>query len=936
MVRSGDSVSSYDVSSSPRLFWQGRDSSSPFQRSTENQAPYDPETPFPPPKRPSLENLKSVSRVKNSAMFRDRQGQYDPTQVYVPQRPMATGRSLQKQDEDSPASNELDDRATGQPVPRPPSPSKDQASPAKSSLSKASRFGAKGGTFDPGSEIWSDIDGYRLAKCVTFDAAPPQVNEYEMTTPDPSSVASGSLDGSYDSEEDEGDVNSDHDASMDRDDSFDASLEDIEKTPVVLPEDWRFVSPSNANDALVKEDDDPFAELGRHDPNTRPSSVQKQPAEGQRLDDSNGERRPLPPLPSTTRPLSYGPGKLAAAFELGSGEQRNMPGPFGPASHSKSEITNPGRASMSIEDRLRLMMIHDKCQGDSVPGEREHDARDTNLTSERDRAANGGFSEKLPANRSGGECETSGQESFFSPPRISRASILRDIRKGDNFLDDESYERSSPIESRSRRDMNYDPDVPVPSVEDHHDDEDDDDDTNSVIVKEEEVEEDLYSISQYYEQPSSRDLSFKDLNQRAQGVEGHYAPNSAEPQMQKTQGVESPPTPVPGEQAKQHHNQGGCDETRPGTTSIAFAPEKNAMRDDLHRPVTPTCEEKEMSEPSTPESVIRHSVDEEDPPEEPIPDPVATVKAHGTGLKTRPSFTPADMESMAATRRKISGQQPPSIPAYDKQYSGESGEPNHDSRPPESSQQLGPPIQFAQDNPQRQSSLVKLDIPFSIQEESLGFGLDKEFDRVIESQKVAFELSLSCSPHFPLSFPVTQIQDPLSLPSPGHPKDFNQHYSGISADRAIPKQRGYLMRQNTKVIVARAGDEEPSATNAGTPVDNRGTRSAGSSPRKASQQTWTTEPWNGKIRRSSTRMTNGIPKKKPVPGAVPPLPGQPSNVQDTTAAIEENEPALNEAIEDGGERGRLFVKVVGMKYLDLPLPRGKPWRNPIDPSSRCF
>jgi hypothetical protein len=31
-------------------------------------------------------------------------------------------------------------------------------------------------------------------------------------------------------------------SSIERDDSFDASLEDIEKTPVVLPEDWRFMS----------------------------------------------------------------------------------------------------------------------------------------------------------------------------------------------------------------------------------------------------------------------------------------------------------------------------------------------------------------------------------------------------------------------------------------------------------------------------------------------------------------------------------------------------------------------------------------------------------------------------------------------------------------------------------------------------------------------
>lgn len=134
------------------------------------------------------------------------------------------------------------------------------------------------------------------------------------------------------------------------------------------------------------------------------------------------------------------------------------------------------------------------------------------------------------------------------------------------------------------------------------------------------------------------------------------------------------------------------------------------------------------------------------------------------------------------------------------------------------------------------------------------------------------------------------------------------------------------MRQNTKVIVASSRNEEeamPSTEH--TAQDQRGTRSAGSSPRKPSQQTWTTVPWNGSPRRPSIKAATGIPKKKPVPGVggVPPLPGQPSNVQEAPATIEENEPAISESFEDGEERGRLFVKVVGLKYCDLPLPRGK-------------
>lgn len=78
-------------------------------------------------------------------------------------------------------------------------------------------------------------------------------------------------------------------------------------------------------------------------------------------------------------------------------------------------------------------------------------------------------------------------------------------------------------------------------------------------------------------------------------------------------------------------------------------------------------------------------------------------------------------------------------------------------------------------------------------------------------------------------------------------------------------------------------------------------------------------------------MAGGIPKKKPVPGPVPPLPGHASNVQDVLTGAEESEPPFNEVFEEGEERGRLFVKVVGIKYLDLPLPKGMFILTPVKP-----
>ena len=216
----------------------------------------------------------------------------------------------------------------------------------------------------------------------------------------------------------------------------------------------------------------------------------------------------------------------------------------------------------------------------------------------------------------------------------------------------------------------------------------------------------------------------------------------------------------------------------------------------------------------------------------------------------------------------------------------------------------------------RRSSLVQLDIPVSGLEDGLSLGLDKEFDRVMESQKVVFALppeNLDCSPR-----------------SPGCAEYIaGQGFRPISeriANRPIRSQKGYLMRQNTKVVVARSASDE----SASDVVDShgsraRGTRSAGNSPRKASQaQTWTTEPWNGKVRRKSIRQSGGSPQKRAPSGPVPPLPGQHSNVTSDLGNVNEDEAMSGfDESEDGAERGRLFVKVVGVKDLDLPLPRGK-------------
>lgn len=892
-------VPAYDISplqttTSPRLFWKGRDSPTPFSGS-ENHAPYDPEGSYFPTKRPSLEDLKRVSRVKNNSMFRDSGSEYDPAQVSVLHRPLAAERSPNRDSQMNLARSQFSDGDSTKEPPRPHSPSKDQPSPGKSSLSKGSRFG-KG--FDPQNDIWSEYDsaGHRHAKSVTFDAAPPQVNEYEMRTPDPSSIASGSRENSYDSEE-EDDVSSfDPETSFDRDDSFDASLEDIEKTPVVLPEDWRFDS---EDDSISEHDED-------HNNEDRPISREGDNSSHARVDslDSNGDRRPLPPLPSVARMSMSGsrpssPEKLAAAFELGSANQRVLPAPPAPASYTKSDING----ALSLEERLRLMMLHEKTTEEDNKKEAEEPSQPT-------KEGEGGEAAATMNNDAGEPSKTD----VFSPPRISRDSILRDIRKSESY-DDDIFDESSQLASSPRHYDYYDPDIPIPSLEN------DDDDSSSVIVKEEAHDDDLYAIPDYYQHLSDNSLSSRDQRAKYDEDSSYSLRDAAEAADKNLANEGSGQTTPVAEESQGLSGPANQDEAHGANDSHECQPlDMTSIRRSLGRPATPEAKqdpEDQPSEPSTPDSVIRHPIEEdeedmESSSDESVPEPVATIRAPGAGLKTRPSLTPADMESMAATRRQISGQHAPPVPPVPKFDADETE--NQDK-----STDLPPQLTLPMNPLQRQTSLMQLDIPFSIQEESLGSGLTKEFDRVIESQKVAFQLALSEIDSCP--YPTLQAQTPSSSSRLGL-CSFDTFASAANLTPA--KQRGYLMRQNTKVVIASNRNDDESATPSDqTTQDPRGTRSAGSSPRKPSQQTWTTVPWNGQVRKPSVKMAgSNIPKKKPVPGSVPPLPGQPSNVQESQATIDENEALSNEIYEDGEERGRLFVKVVGIKYMDLPLPRG--------------
>lgn len=932
-----------NLSYSPRLFWQGRDSQSSLQSmNSENTRPYDPEPTYSSCKRPSIENLKRASRVKNSSIFaREHNNEYDPANVRPLERPLATNRgqgvlarmdSLTKRNEQ----NNHAGSSAGSPQPSTQSPSKPQASPAKSSLSKGTRFGGK--QFDPQKEIWSDEAEQQRApeeqsqvrnpKTVTFDNAPPQINEYEMTTPVPSSIASESREGSIDfDEDDEFDTSFDRGSFADHEDSFDASLEDIEKTPVVLPEDWRFMSRNSADDdESVHERDHSFAEdhRGPSDSDVRAGTeTATRPSHGESLD-SNGEKRPLPPLPSQAQSSRSHANKLSAALELASSAQRGLPSPPGPASYSKADITGSGRSSMSLEDRLRLMMMNDQTDP-QTEADRQRERR-MRRAGARERSQS-----HEPEDTSENNADTTiTNDDLPTPPHISRDSILRNIQTAREMSYDD-YDYSSQPASSPPMAALYDPDVPLPSLEERFGGE-------GVSIKEEsDDEQDLYDIPEYNDIGMHRS-SEHHSEQSDIDDESHYSRNSDEgyndsgnvsgselatpvPEIAPAKQTEASNDSDRGHEEltenvgneKRDTNPVRPDDSEPSENGRLSSHDLEQAREWSERPITPNNDDGgNENEPTTPSSVIRHSVNEEPENEEPIPEPVATVKAPGTGLKTRPSLTPADAKTMAAVRRKVSAQEHPMPPFREP----ETVEPDEASSEDEATS--NEPSQSAAPQLERQSSLVKLDIPLSSAEESLEFGLDKEFDRVIEAQKVAFELALTRTYHPPY---LASTQDNRDAPA-------SQQAAQAAANR-FARQRGYLMRQNTKVIIASSNaDDDTQSADSSSGCGSGGTSDNKSGPptgqRKTSQPTWVAEPWNGKTRRQSMKMNGQAVKKKPVSGAVPPLPGMPSSVQDPRQGAEDLEsPSLADQFEDGQERGRLFVKVVGVKDLDLPLPRGR-------------
>ncbi|RYP92710.1 hypothetical protein DL770_001223 [Monosporascus sp. CRB-9-2] len=1020
-----------DSATSPRLFWQNRHANSNAENDLYGGRGASPS----PTRRSSIERLQKASRVKNSTMFaREQKLEYDPTRLLKIERPLAkvqgnafggsgvagfrAGHARSQSEPDTPRASptkspESPDTATQSPgtatqspnaAAQSPkattglglsrSPTKDQASPMKSSLS-THRFKSScdsqnsdysfEGAFEDGNDVPFGGSLRRHAKSVTFDAAPPQINEYEMATPDLSSVGTNSREGSYDSEEDDDDDDYDDyglyprgDADL-QDDSFDASLEDTDKTPVVLPDDWR-------QDQDHRFSNSPMPESAPG----QPTAVR--PQHGRTDSSTSSEHRPLPPLPGTplNRSHSVSSDGTTTTADRVLGSPRTLPSPP-PASVTQSELQNIGNGQMSLEERLKLMMLDEtspKAEGAEKTFAEQQRERRMRRAGARDKPGTPTPEPEASEAEENSEADDtigdiSGLDMDYQLPSISRQSILNRVN-GNRSLERESgFNFTSPPPDLSpARGNPYDPDVPIASIEDsiieditepledsiltdrdiNEDDKadvydlyqrsDDDEGASKKDRRDDYDDESHYSDDEEEKQEIERpQTAFHDEDITSSTPRGSPAPKdtirnfsatlprvneSSTKNPEFSRSLQSYMLPKPKDAAAVTHTEGHKTPDAEACQQRPRTPEPRLAKPDYDGSGWGDPEEDE--EPRTPESVIHHPISddeeedeeyedeevhedarlevhvedhgevreddhEDEPLESPaVPEQVATIKASGSKLKTRASATPSDIASMREARRHVSREIVPSIPPIPDKHRDRL---SRDAQGEDANGSIGGG--FLDRHPSFKKKSLTLDL-------DLGLSLDQDFERVIEAQKVAFQqlsftnqfLSASCSPSRQVSVSKLMVATDDARTSN------NAKEPGLNANITARKQRGYLMRQNTKVVTAT--DRPGSGDNKASEDVIDGTRSAGNSPVKSRPRSWTVEPWNGKSRKSIRR--------RPAPstgGPVPPLPGQESNAMTTVTEDDGSELATEEC----GERGRLFVKVMGVKDLDLPLPKNE-------------
>ncbi|KAI5306655.1 hypothetical protein KEM56_007752 [Ascosphaera pollenicola] len=1057
-----------EMSKRSRQFWKGRDLPAKNQ---ENANLHDQNGLLVPSKKDSIENLKKAERVtnvKSSTMFAASK-ELTPENIRsrsqsTTDRPMVAGSPLRPLTNSAAAAAAATAPSTAHDISERnaidarlllPSQqhslnsrlSSSQQTTPSASPTKLTHQYHKSSISSRNTGAWSDSardNSERLTKTVTFDDAPPQVNEYEMATPAPSSTTSSLHDGEYDSDEFE-EESFERGSSVDIDDSFDASLEDTEKTPVVLPDDWRFMHDHHdeEEEEEEEEDEDDSTEMGDDSLTEHEDSQLMHSTASSHLDsmDASAERRPLPMPPSSSSSASPISRPLPSQVD-GHAEQR--------ASLTANDMQKvDARELSSLEERLELLRIRESAEA----------IKEAQRQRER-RLRRGGFKQaetldkenKRPSSSRSGQSVGSEKPSYTKvdplvPPvqfHVSKDSALKEIRAPRPGEGDSAMEFAS---MNSESELIPDPDTPLPSVEhegsgnieiEHqyhiHDIEEEEEDQGV-----DEGEEDIHHLA---DQRAIRDVRGPSPDDHPHDQVQHaQEEESIAHDGLSTDAIPSPAHHAINEAPMRPHQQFSGDFT-PGDSGLAIDSQYSESLvtdhigdhyDDRANPVakeayddyaidgrhTPESQidQEDADSEGTPESVIRHPIpesaygdDTEDsfyygdeydefsfeysPEPEDVPEYIATVRAPDGHYKIRPSLTSADVQTMAAKRREISvsasfdGRQmqdagheyeyeedpndvTPTLEddrthdqleveavkaieeeeaherdqqiqrdaeylheeqeeheqqhieqgddqhhkdvedreVIDEQYDQhledrhedhqqhqrdldqqdqERGQFEDNEEVDEHEEQEHP--EFAEDEQDRgkdrssRPSLVKLDVPVSTDNEDLSLGISEEFERLMKVRRKEEEAALE-----ELRRSQQEQQDAQPKLSPigtnGRPK--------------------YLMRQATKVVVA---SSRPSLDQNTRRKDNIAAKH-----RRSSQFTWTTEPWtSNKGRRQSLRNSGVGSKRRSLNAQTHQNPGQ----NGVDGSIEEE-------FADGEERGRLFVKVIGVKDLELPLPRGQ-------------
>ena len=285
-------------------------------------------------------------------------------------------------------------------------------------------------------------------------------------------------------------------SSFERDESFDADLENAEKTPVVLPEDWSRMSPDEARTDLTNAGDDVFDAVSsqEEEEDEEEATSQPHPSTDTRIpSDTSDSTRPLPPLPAFLRQTRRGSDTLSTAAERAAAQApRTLPSPPKRASCSKEDIlaiTANRSSALGLGERLLLLGPAKAAHEERPSSKSSHDTLTTRREVEEEVTIT-----NLDARERGGvhvaETEVRADDSslgntdvdfdtalLHAPPRISRESILRTVRGAKHSAafedEDEEDENAEPSEFDARPSIaelaRMHPEQAVPSRENSRD-----------------------------------------------------------------------------------------------------------------------------------------------------------------------------------------------------------------------------------------------------------------------------------------------------------------------------------------------------------------------------------------------------------------------------------------------------------------------------------